>query len=69
MLLKASFAAFYFHEHFHHKVESFGIRSFIVNNEFDLKKILDDWDSISPIYVEAPFEPELYSKMTMEIRK
>lgn len=30
MLLKASFAAFYFHEHFHHKVESFGIRLHVV---------------------------------------
>lgn len=31
MLLKASFAAFYFHEHFHHKVESFGIRLHVVS--------------------------------------
>ncbi len=30
MLLKASFAAFYFHEHFHHKVESFGVRLHVV---------------------------------------
>ena len=31
MLLKASFAAFYFHEHFHHKVESFGVRLHVVS--------------------------------------
>jgi acetolactate synthase-1/2/3 large subunit len=49
--------------------ESFGIKSFVAKNEFDFKKVLDDWDSVSPLYIEALFDPELYSKMTLEIRK
>ena len=48
---------------------SFGVKSFVAKNAFDFKKILDDWDSINPIYIEAPFDPELYSKMTLEIRE
>lgn len=55
MLLKASFAAFYFHEHFHHKVESFGIRLHVATGG---SKYLP--------YKKQVYRPTLYTDVCIE---
>lgn len=48
---------------------SLGIPAYLVENETSLSNALDEWNHLTPIYIEAKFNPIEYSTMTTTLRK
>ena len=49
-------------------MEGFGVPGQIIKKSEDLEAALDGWDRNGPLYLEVPFDPDEYQRMTEGIR-